>query len=107
MKGTGYEAPKINPGTYSWNIIELKTAQRDHSYFILETIPEQLIIYHYSEERAMHCAHTRAYMHTFDGVHPKYALEAVGVNYTFGAVGPLRVCCTLHINVKFSYVHNL
>ena len=38
----------------------------------------------------MHRAHTRAYMHTFDGIRPKYTLEAVGVNNTLEAIGTLR-----------------
>ena len=46
-------------------------------------------------------AHTRAYMHTFGGVHLKYILEAVGVNYTFEAVGPLRAYTCIH-----AYVYN-
>ena len=73
LQEKGYEAPKLSPGTYSWNIIELSTAQRDHSYFTLKLIPEQLIMYHSSEEIAMNRAHKRAYMHTFDGVRLKYS----------------------------------
>ena len=46
----------------------------------------------------LHHEYTCPYMHTFDGVHPKYTLEAVWVNNTIEYVGPLRARCTVHIN---------
>ena len=55
-------------------------------------------MYNYSKERAIHRAHTRVYMHTFNSVHPNYNFEAVGMKYTFESAVPLRARCTVHIH---------
>ena len=45
-----------------------------------------------------HRVHIRAYMHTFNGVRPKYTLESVRSKYTLEAVG---------VNYTLKYVGSL
>ena len=44
----------------------------------------------------LHLEHTRACMHTFNGVYPEYTFEAVNMNYTLKAIGALRAYTRIH-----------
>ena len=99
---SGYTLITMTFPTISWHKTKLPWPHARYAYKMILVLFAIKLTHLFNSEGGriqlnsilrLHCTHTCAYMHTFGGVCPKYTSEAVRVNYTLEAVGPL---CALH-----------